>query len=492
VQRLPNGNTVIGWGSAQIAGVGKTAITEVRPDKSTAFEMEFIDSVASYRALKYVASTPLMYAAFVSAYELVPSVDYSFRKGDSVLTGVAMNFSQVTTGYNTVRVYRYTGAPLHQNFSGVPPFVQPQRWFIRQIGMSAFTVDVTFDSTTLAQYTLKDQAVVYSRDTEGSGAFVPLATTYDPVQKSLTATVMKFGEFIIGVPVVVTAPALPVLTLPAAGARVNQTQPVAFRWIPAGRVTGSHLQIATDSLFTSLVLNDSTLKSSAASWAGGTAGAKYYWRVRVRNEVGSSAWTARSTFTMSVPFVSVVNPQTAAAVAPGATVIIRWDFNAGVNVNLHLLRAGTIISRIADSVVNTGRYVWKIPATGIVSDTTYAVRVQVREDTTLFGASGRFKISPVGSAGGDEIIPLRFSLSQNFPNPFNPATTIRFTLARPVHVSLVVYNIVGQVVATLVDGPLGAGEHTATFEPRSLASGIYLYRLTAGEFSEVRKLVLLR
>lgn len=491
VQRLANGNTVIGWGSDQIAGIGTTAITEVRPDKSTAFEMEFVDSVASYRALKYVPAVRTLPAAFVLLTDLVASVDYAFRKGDSVLTGISMNFSQVPSGYNAVQLRRYEGAPLQANFDGIPPFTQPRRWVIKPVGMSTYSVDITFDSTALAPYDRKDLAVIYSRPTEGVGTFTAQATTYDPVNKRVTATVSKFGEFVIGVPTVVTAPPAPTLALPTDGAKVDQTHPVAFRWLPAGQATGSHVQIASDSAFTSLVRNDSTLKSSNTSWAGGTNGARYYWRARVRNTVGPSPWSARSSFTLTPPFVTVTNPAPAAAVAPGSTVIIRWDFNAGANVNVQLLRAGVVVTRLADSVVNSGRYIWKVAA-NVASDTTYTIRVQVREDTTLFGASGKFKIGPVQSAGDTPASPVQFALAQNFPNPFNPATTIRFTLAKPAHVSLVVYSLTGQAVATVIDRQLVAGEHEALFAPQGLASGIYFYRLTAGDFTAVRKLVLLR
>ena len=89
-------------------------------------------------------------------------------------------------------------------------------------------------------------------------------------------------------------------------------------------------------------------------------------------------------------------------------------------------------------------------------------------------------------------LPLAFGLTQNYPNPFNPETTIRFQLSRPDEVQLEVYDITGRLVARLIDGRREAGEHTAVFNGAGLASGIYLYRLTAEGRHEVKRMLLLR
>ena len=85
-----------------------------------------------------------------------------------------------------------------------------------------------------------------------------------------------------------------------------------------------------------------------------------------------------------------------------------------------------------------------------------------------------------------------FELSQNYPNPFNPSTLIQFSLPQQSTVQLKVYNTLGQLVATLVNGSLTAGVHSVTFDARSLASGLYIYRLTAGNFTSVKKMMLLK
>lgn len=89
-------------------------------------------------------------------------------------------------------------------------------------------------------------------------------------------------------------------------------------------------------------------------------------------------------------------------------------------------------------------------------------------------------------------LPQRPQLAQNYPNPFNPITTIQFTLNRASDVTLEVFNITGQRVATLVRGPLSAGNHRHTFDASGLSSGIYLYRLKTPEQMLTRQMVLIK
>ena len=94
-------------------------------------------------------------------------------------------------------------------------------------------------------------------------------------------------------------------------------------------------------------------------------------------------------------------------------------------------------------------------------------------------------------------VPQVFALEQNAPNPFNSNTVIRFALPQPSQVELTIYNLLGQPVAVLVQGPSEAGTFSVRWDGRNqagheLTSGVYLYQLRAGEYTEVRKLLLLR
>lgn len=89
-------------------------------------------------------------------------------------------------------------------------------------------------------------------------------------------------------------------------------------------------------------------------------------------------------------------------------------------------------------------------------------------------------------------VPTNFSLDQNYPNPFNPTTKIKFNLPKESKVNIDIFNALGQKVSTLVNSKRTAGEHSAEFNAAHLASGVYYYRIQAGNFNQVKKMVLLK
>lgn len=110
----------------------------------------------------------------------------------------------------------------------------------------------------------------------------------------------------------------------------------------------------------------------------------------------------------------------------------------------------------------------------------------------------RFDISlDVDDNPSDKSLPASFALDDPYPNPFNPSSNIEFALPKSSHVTLEVFNVLGQKVATLIDQRLNAGRHRAEWggtdaQGNTVSSGVYLYRLTAGEFVATKKMVLLK
>jgi Secretion system C-terminal sorting domain len=103
---------------------------------------------------------------------------------------------------------------------------------------------------------------------------------------------------------------------------------------------------------------------------------------------------------------------------------------------------------------------------------------------------GKYEYSKIVTIGNNTI--AKYALAQNYPNPFNPATTIRYSIPKSEHVTMKVYNELGKEVSTLVNETKEAGNYNVTFNGAGLASGIYYYRITAGDFTEVKKLMLLK
>lgn len=92
----------------------------------------------------------------------------------------------------------------------------------------------------------------------------------------------------------------------------------------------------------------------------------------------------------------------------------------------------------------------------------------------------------------DSGIPQSLQLNQNYPNPFNPTTNIEFALPESSHATLEVFDMLGQRVATLVDQTMSAGQHSVNFDASNLSSGIYIYRIQAGNSIQTRKLTLIK
>lgn len=104
----------------------------------------------------------------------------------------------------------------------------------------------------------------------------------------------------------------------------------------------------------------------------------------------------------------------------------------------------------------------------------------------------RALVPAISAATETTNLPDDFALHQNYPNPFNPTTEISFALPQSADVKLEVFNILGQEVATLIDGYLEAAEHSITWDSSTVASGIYFYRIKAREHTESRKMLLLK
>jgi hypothetical protein len=119
-----------------------------------------------------------------------------------------------------------------------------------------------------------------------------------------------------------------------------------------------------------------------------------------------------------------------------------------------------------------------------VGDTKFQYRLkQINFD-------GKYSYSPIVEV--KLVMPLKYNLEQNYPNPFNPSTIVRFELPEPAHVSIQLFNSLGQKVAVILNDNMSAGYQSVVVDGSKLASGTYVYRLEAGNYSQVKKMTLLK
>jgi hypothetical protein len=140
---------------------------------------------------------------------------------------------------------------------------------------------------------------------------------------------------------------------------------------------------------------------------------------------------------------------------------------------------------------NNSRYIQ--PTSPNVFPRNYNAPVDTwKHDTPLYAETPPLNIVTGVEEGTGTGRPVSYNLSQNYPNPFNPATRISFALPQKEHVVLKVYNLLGQEVATVVNAEKTAGNYTVEFNADKLGTGIYFYRINAGSFTQVKKMVIVK
>jgi hypothetical protein len=196
---------------------------------------------------------------------------------------------------------------------------------------------------------------------------------------------------------------------------------------------------------------------------------------------------------VTIKYPAVMNTSAAAqctVVVAGSTTGVDIASSAGTLTPIFRLKE--LNGELTHPSAGTGTYVFTLTAPASPGTVTlYATGVSGGFTGSWAHASnGTITVNSVASV--QENAPTTFALEQNFPNPFNPATTIDYSLPSSEHVTLTVYDLNGRVVASLVNATQSAGSYRVTYNAQGLASGVYIARLTAGSRSAIRKLALLK
>jgi hypothetical protein len=176
------------------------------------------------------------------------------------------------------------------------------------------------------------------------------------------------------------------------------------------------------------------------------------------------------------------------AIAGDHAVTLHWQTASETdNDHFDISRNSTLVGRVNANGNGTGSsYQWTENNLNNGTEYTYSV-----SSIDVNGAAEQiFTISATPTMNAATI--TEYALHQNYPNPFNPETSITFDVAEASQVMLTVYNPLGQTVATLVNGTVEAGRHSVSFDAANLPSGLYFYRMDAGQFSAIKKMVLMK
>lgn len=142
-------------------------------------------------------------------------------------------------------------------------------------------------------------------------------------------------------------------------------------------------------------------------------------------------------------------------------------------------------------VVSSGPYT--IPANDTIRVAFAVLAADNKTDLDAAVAAARSKFSVITDIGDNELIkPISFNLDQNYPNPFNPTTIIKFSIPEENNVTLKVYDVIGKEVSVLINEKKSAGNYEISFDAAGLSSGVYFYKLEAGNFTSTKKMILIR
>ena len=259
------------------------------------------------------------------------------------------------------------------------------------------------------------------------------------------------------------------------------------------------VQVAKDSSFNSnMVSFIAEYRNNQLTVRNVIPGQIYYWRVKAFGQVGESEFSDKYSFQSGIPLAPILISPPHATYNVSLTPVFIWlKTNSATSYRFQLANFYSFDN-------NT------ILLDQIVPDTTFVVTTQLTPNKNhfwrvsainIYGTSSwptgfGFKTTSATDIEKDEI-PTEFSLNQNHPNPFNPVTQIRYTLPQPTNVQLKIYDILGREVKTLINSEQSAGnfrvEWNGTDNYNTLVtSGMYIYRIVAGEFIQTRKMIFLK
>ncbi|KXK55297.1 MAG: 5'-nucleotidase [Chlorobi bacterium OLB5] len=295
-------------------------------------------------------------------------------------------------------------------------------------------------------------------------------------------------------------PGAPQLVDPPNNAIDISTTPM-LNWDSVQYSSTFRVQLSTDSTFATTLINSGGLTFSQYNVPGGilSNNTTYFWRVNASNSAGtgpySAVWKFRTITSPPVAAPTLLAPPNGATNQP-LTLTLDWNDVFGTSGYKVLMSTDSLFNTfILDSTVTASQF--SVPAGLLSGSSVYYWRVR-GFNTGGFGpwsVTWRFSTIIIGIEPVSTIIPDKFMLYDNYPNPFNPVTTIKFDIPNDAAgkiTLLEIFDITGRRAAIPVNEILQAGKYEIKWDAGSFASGIYIYRLKAGKYSAVKKMIVVK
>ena len=297
---------------------------------------------------------------------------------------------------------------------------------------------------------------------------------------------------------------IPALILPLDG-QSNVPDSLALHWGPIAGAVAYHVMLSRDSNFVlGALVNDSTVADTFRTISDLKPDSRYFWKVRAGSDFSwgqwSNTWGFRTNVALPGP-VSLLVPSNQSAISRDSARFVWTRGQPAVDLYWFELAADSLFTfRFVDSTVTD---TFKVIVNNLIAGHKFWWKVRAG-NAAGWGAFSAVSscLTVVDAVRETKKMPTDFSLSQNFPNPFNPVTVVRYALPHRAQMTLFVFNALGEKVAELVNGDVEAGYHEVEFNATGLASGVYFYRMQArsqdpgggesGTFTKTRKLVLVR
>lgn len=273
-------------------------------------------------------------------------------------------------------------------------------------------------------------------------------------------------------------PARPTLLLPASSAQDVKTDSVMFTWSKVSNASSYNLKVMTVSSTNQYSTTDTVYKVKGLARL-----TNYTWQVQANNIGGSSGYTSTFAFTTVPAAPTAPAPASPAASAQGIPRKATFVWSSAASATQYHLQVATTSDFSSGIVVDvTTRDTIVTISDTLLASTIYNYRVSAINSggEGAFSAATTFKTG-TGVTGVQQTgaVPKEFALYQNYPNPFNPSTTIRYDIAKLSHVKVIIYDVLGRVVATLVDGIQAPSTYNVRWDAQKYASGVYFCRIEA-------------